>query len=116
MTPCCCRDFSQIYILKRKQDRVSSTAVVSSTPISYIHDDFLSGGIVGDVADGLLLICHWLCGVHNVLEHGSLSARGETDQTRSEIHINTQKSIVSAYIFLKHTNSLSAVFVRTHLK
>ena len=99
MTPCCCRDFSQIYILKRKQDRVSSRAVLSSTPIGYIHDDFLPGGVVGDVTDGLLLICHWLCGVHNVLEHGSLSARGETDHRpdgMSEIHISTQYSVVSA--------------------
>lgn len=42
----------------------------------HIHDDFLSGGVVGDEADGLLLVRHRLGGVHDVLEHGSLSVVG----------------------------------------
>lgn len=39
----------------------------------YIHDDFLPDGVVGNVSRGLFFIRHRLRGVHNVLEHGSLS-------------------------------------------
>lgn len=48
--------------------------------MSYIHDNFLPDGVVGDVGDGLLLVCHRLCGVDYVLEHGSLPAQSQTGE------------------------------------
>lgn len=48
--------------------------------MSYIHDNFLSDGVVGDEGDGLLLVCHRLCGVDYVLEHGSLPAQSQTSE------------------------------------
>lgn len=41
------------------------------------HDDFLPGGVVGDVADLFLLLCDPLHGLHDFLEHGSLPDRRE---------------------------------------
>lgn len=55
----------------------------SSAGIRYIHDDFLPGGVVGDISDGFLFVCHWLCSIHNVLEHGSLSVGGHRDEIKS---------------------------------
>lgn len=45
------------------------------------HDDFLPGGIVGDVADPLLLIWDALHGLDDFLEHGSLPAGQEIGQS-----------------------------------
>lgn len=44
----------------------------------YIHDDFLPDGVVGNKSRGLFFVCHWLRGIHDVLEHGSLSVWRET--------------------------------------
>lgn len=48
--------------------------------MSYVHDNFLPDGVVGDEGDGLLLVCHRLCGVDYVLEHGSLPAESQTGE------------------------------------
>lgn len=42
-----------------------------------VHDNLLPDGVVGHVADRLLLVRHGLSGVDNILEHGSLPTRGE---------------------------------------
>lgn len=76
---CCFRHFLT-NILQIKLDRMSSKDALSSAWICYIHDNFLPGGVVGNIGNGLLFIRHWLCGIHNVLEHGSLSAWGQTDE------------------------------------
>lgn len=44
------------------------------------HDDFLSGWIVGDVVDLLLLLWNPLHGFDKFLEHSSLPERRENDE------------------------------------
>lgn len=67
------------FFFKSKLERVNSAAVLSSL-LSYIHDNFLPDGVVGDESNGLLLIRHWLRGIYNVLEHCSLSVWRQTDE------------------------------------
>lgn len=73
------KSLSQTYVLTNP---ISSTTEFAS--VSYVHDDFLPGRVVGDVANLFLFIPHWLCGVHNVLEHGSLSVRVQRDKISEE--------------------------------
>lgn len=66
------------YKTPTEQNAISSRNVPAI--MSYIHDNFLPGGVVGDEGDGLLLVCHRLCGVDYVLEHGSLPAQSQTGE------------------------------------
>lgn len=53
--------------------KVNWTDVSQHVKSLYIHDDFLPDGVVGNISRGLFFVCHWLRGIHDVLEHGSLS-------------------------------------------
>lgn len=70
----------------------------------YIHDDFLPDGVVGNKSRGLFFVCHWLRGIHDVLEHGSLSVWRETG------HINWV-----AFLQLLRSRLRPAVVVRLAL-
>lgn len=55
---------------------------------THLHDNFLPGCVVGDVADLLLLLRNPLYSVHNLLEHCSLPERRERCQIFSKVTEN----------------------------
>lgn len=54
----------------------------------HLHDNFLPGRVVGDVADLLLLLRNPLYSIHNLLEHCSLPERRECGQIFSKVFEN----------------------------
>lgn len=66
---CCARKSAS----EVKRENFHSTAQALDFFIRNVHDDFLPDGVVGNESRGLFFIRHRLCGVHDILEHGSLS-------------------------------------------
>lgn len=59
------------------------------------HDDFLPGGVVGDVVDLLLLIWDPLHRLHDFLEHGSLPGRQEIGRIMTKVKTpNVEESML----------------------